>query len=414
VSRVVPWVERHGARLAWSSWVLAVLFVAVTVGLALSIPGSSLPASEEGVDAVFAVVFLSFSTVGALVASRRPGNAIGWLFAAFGLAGISIGLTSQWALHSLYAPGSPLPAGPEAAWVAWALGRLLLPPLVLVLLLFPNGRLPGPGWRGVPWLLGVALTLLILGGALTPGQLDNLRSVRNPLGLEGAGDVLGALEPLGLALAVGLLLAAATSLVLRFRSSRGSERQQLKWFVAGAAVAAVLFGGVLASTLSESVRDSEQVTAVSDVLVAIAFIALPVTAGVAILRHRLYDIDVVINRTLVYGALTATLALAYLGSVLLLQLAVRPLTEDSDLAIAGSTLAVAALFGPARRRIQETVDRRFYRRKYDVARTLEQFSAGLRKEVELDALDAELRAVVGDTMQPAHVSLWLRAPEAGR
>jgi hypothetical protein len=409
---VGDWVERRGVRMAWSVFALTALLQVATISLALSIPESSLPPSErgEGFGPVFPFVYLAFSTVGALVASRRPGNAIGWLFAAFGLVGVSVGFVGHWALHSLYTPDSPLPAGAEAAWLGAILGSLLVLPLVLVLLLFPDGRLAAAGWRSVAWLAGVGALSTAVGRALDPGRLDNLTSVRNPLGVEGAGGVFGALSTIGVALTVGLLVAAATSLALRLRRSRGRERQQLKWFATGAAVAAVLFGGVLATTLSASLRDSAEVTAVTDVVVALAFVALPVSAGVAILRHRLYDIDVVINRTLVYGALTATLAGAYVATVLLLQVVLRPVTEESGLAVAGSTLAVAALFRPARRRIQGLVDRRFYRRKYDAARTIQDFSTRLRDEVDLVALNAELRGVVAETMQPAHVSLWLRNP----
>jgi hypothetical protein len=194
------------------------------------------------------------------------------------------------------------------------------------------------------------------------------------------------------------LIASATSLVLRFRRSHGIERQQIKWVAAASVVLVVSF-------LMWEVWEG---------MAPLGILTMVVAAGIAILRYRLYDIDVVINRTLVYGALTATLALAYLGGVLLLQLALRPLTESSNLAIAGSTLGVAALFRPARARIQEVVDRRFYRRKYDAQRTLEAFSTRLRDQLDLGALHSELSAVVSETLQPAHVSLWLRAPQARR
>jgi hypothetical protein len=210
---------------------------------------------------------------------------------------------------------------------------------------------------------------------------------------------------MGFAMMIAGMFAAAASLVIRFRRSRGEERQQLKWVTAAAALFVVIF-----------VTPSDQIAG-DDVGFATLLVGLLIIAGavaIAMLRYRLYDIDVVINRTLVYGALTATLAAAYLGGVLLLQLALRPLTESSNLAIAGSTLAVAALFRPARSRIQHAVDRRFYRRKYDAQRTLEAFSARLRDQVDLGALNSELSAVVTETLQPAHVSLWLRASEAGR
>jgi hypothetical protein len=375
--------------------------------VALSIPGSALPTGENGadVDLTFGLIYLAFTAIGALIVSRRPRNAIGWLFGVFGLIGAGIGLASAWALHSLYAPGSALPAGPEAAWVGTVLGALLVSPLVLVLVLFPDGHLPGRAWRAVLWLLALDVVLLLVSRAFAPGPLDNIQSVSNPLGVEGGVGPLDAVGGLGLVLGVALLAAAAVSMVLRFRRSRGLEREQIKWFAAGAVVGALLFGGVLTSSLSESLRNSEQATAVTDVLVAIGFVALPISAGIAILRHRLYDIDVVINRTLVYAALTATLAAAYIGSVLLLQLLLSP---GSDIAIAGSTLAVPALFRPLRTRIQKLVDRRFFRSRYDAAVTLAGFGARLRDEVELESVSSELRGVVRQTMQPAHVSLWLR------
>ena len=223
----------------------------------------------------------------------------------------------------------------------------------------------------------------------------------NPIGV--SSPLVDLLQGLAvLALLIGVFGSSA-SLIVRFRRSRGEQRQQMKWLaLAGAVAAATLpIAVVLWDVIGETAANGA---------IMLSVLGLPVATGVAILRYRLYDIDVVINRTLVYGALTATLALAYLGSVLLLQLALRPLTESSNLAIAASTLAVAALFRPARTRIQEAVDRRFYRRKYDAARTLERFGTRLRDQVALDNLSGELRTVVAETMQPAHVSLWLRTP----
>ena len=236
---------------------------------------------------------------------------------------------------------------------------------------------------------------MMVGFAFTPGEFEDLPAV-NPLGL---GDPLGTAAEvangLGFLLLVVGTLTAIASIVVRFRRSRGIERQQLKWVTVGAALLPL-----------------SQVPS-GDLGYAGLLLGALVVAGavaVAMLRYRLYDVDVVINRTLVYGALTAMLAAFYLGSVLLLQVLLRPLTEESNLAIAGSTLAVAALFRPARTRIQAVVDRRFYRHRYDAARTLESFGTRLRDQVALDNLSAELRTVVAETMQPAHVSLWLRAP----
>jgi hypothetical protein len=275
----------------------------------------------------------------------------------------------------------------------------------------------------VLWLGVAALVLSVLGSAFDPGRLDvdSAVPVDNPFGIGGPmAGVWPVLSRAGDVLAGIAFVLAAASLVVRFRRSRGVERQQLKWFAYVGLLAATGLAVAMAQVLFGVQPGEDAGGGWLEVLGAVGWftalaaivIGIPLATGMAILRHRLYDIDVVINRTLVYGALTATLAGAYLGSVLLLQLALGPLTEDNGLAIAGSTLGVAALFRPARASIQELVDRRFYRRKYDAAHTIERFGAHVRDEVELDALSSELRAVVAETMQPAHLSLWLR--EAAR
>jgi hypothetical protein len=275
----------------------------------------------------------------------------------------------------------------------------------LLILLFPTGRPPSPRWNLLIWVVGVAVAAYVVGTLLNPGPLYFFEDVRNPLGVEAWEEVI---EPVVELVGGPFLLttvAAVVALIMRFRRASGVEREQLKWLVY---VAALLVAFTPVMVLTGESETKVGGILVSDFIYGLMIGALPLAIGAAILRHRLYDIDVVINRTVVYGALTATLAGAYIGMVLLLQLALSPLTEDSDLAIAGSTLAVAALFRPARRRIQHLVDRRFYRRKYDAARTLERFGARLRDEVELGALSADLRNVVTETMQPVHVSLWLR------
>ncbi len=246
------------------------------------------------------------------------------------------------------------------------------------------------------WLTLIGAIGVFCHEAFSPGRLSGFPR-DNPFGLGGAGGELAEALAFSYALVTIAFLAAAASVVVRLRRASGDERQQLKWL---ASAGVLVFVGVLTTNLNLVGGDAFPIF--------VGQIAVAVAVGVAILRYRLYDIDVVINRTLVYGALTATLAGTYLGSVLLLQLALSGVTANNSLAVAGSTLAVAALFQPARRRIQATVDRRFYRHKYDAARTIEAFGAHLRDEVDLDALALELRAVVGETMQPAHVSLWIR------
>jgi hypothetical protein len=253
----------------------------------------------------------------------------------------------------------------------------------------------------VLWLALTGIGLIVVGYALRPGPLDDpFDSVSNPLGV-GSFDLMDALTGFGWMFMAASVALAALAMSRRLRRSHGLERQQLKWLALAAAIA----GAAIVADAFSYFAGVDGIEQPRQVVLALGFCVFPVAAGAAILRYRLYDIDVVINRALVYAALTAVLAAAYVASVLLLQVLLSP---SSGFAVAGSTLAVAALFGPARRRIQELVDRRFYRRKYDVQQTLESFSARLRDEVDLDALSAELHAIVMNTMQPSHASLWIR------
>ena len=382
-------------RLAWG--LCATCFVLTATGLAfVALNDGAQQVNTLGspeFDALFSVVYLAFPVVGALIASRQPRNAIGWLFLVTGLGrGIDYAFLG-YATHTLVeAPGS-LPGGAIAglladlAWVPSLLGGT-----ALLFLLFPSGRLPSRRWRPVVWLIGMVTLAFVAGTALKSGPLYYFPGVDNPLGVEDAATTV-VVDGAGVA-AIGLILLAVGSLVMRFRRSRGQERQQLKWLVYAASL---LFLSTPIQPLLES--------AISDVLFAVLISLIPIAVGIAILRHRLYDIDLVIRRTLVYGALTATLGAAYLGSVLLIGLAVG----ESGFAVAVSTLAVAALFRPALTRIQAVVDRRFYRRRYDATRTLEAFGSRLRDELDLEMLTADLRDVVRETVQPAQVSLWLRS-----
>jgi hypothetical protein len=345
---------------------------------------------------VDAAWLVAFAVVGALVASNRPRSPIGWMLGA-----IPAMLALIFAGESLWfdaarahggRPGMPADLGLWLANCAWVPAVLLM--LVFVPLLFPTGRPPSPRWRLVGWAAAAGGVLMFAAEAFAPGPLENYDWIDNPL----AGSWLpGWFSGLGFALWCATSLAAAASVVVRFRRSHGAEREQLKWFTAAVAqlVAAFVVSFSLSSVVGEDVGWG---------IIAVALLGVPVAVAIAILRHRLYDIDVVINRALVYGALTATLGATYLALVLLIGLAVG----RSGFAVAVSTLAVAALFGPARAGIQGAVDRRFYRRKYDAQLTLEAFAARLRDEVALDALESELRGVVTSTMQPAHVTLWLR------
>ena len=398
-------------RLGWFLWALALPFWAAS--FFFTVLNRFTPAIENEPPVVlglwFVLLFLAFSTVGALVVSRQPGNAIGWILCAIGFIGPLGGTADGYAVYGLATKPDSLPEPEIAAWLsAWVAGANVLGLLAFILLLFPAGRLPSRRWRAAVWVNGFAFLLVLLWG-FEPGPLAGFGplEVTNPFGLERTGGVFGALGVAGFCLMLGVAVAGLSSLVLRFRVVRGDERQQVKWlaYAAGLVCAAFLAGPVVWS--APSLPDWVWMA-----MFLLGFSATPAAIGIAILRYRLYDIDLVINRTLVYGSLTALLAGAYFGLVLLFQLALGPATEGNELAVAISTLAVAALFRPARRRIQGLVDRRFYRRKYDAERTLERFGARLRNEVELERLAADLRAVVSETVQPAHVSLWLK--EAGK
>jgi hypothetical protein len=385
-------------RVAWTLSLLAIAGLAFSLVFAL--------VTETGefdlVIVAFASFVLAFSTVGALVASRQPRNALGWVMCAMALAFVIGGIAVIYTDYSLDAKSS-LPGESLFAWLGnWSWGVAIGLPAFL-LLLFPYGRLPSPRWRIAAWGAACGTLLLPAGVALRPGALPDT-SIDNPIGIPGTAGLMEALESIGVLLIVMSTVASAVSVIVRFRRSRGEERQQLKWLAYAAAVVAACLA---ASIPLEATGRHDQL---SNFLVTQSLTFIPVCIGIAILRYRLYDIDVIVNRTLVYGALTALLAAIYLALVVFLQ-GVIPAADDSDLTIAGSTLAVAALFRPLRSRVQGFIDRRFYRKKFDAQRTLEAFSASLREDVDLDHLSADLLKVVRDTMQPVHASLWLRRSE---
>src|SRR5215207_7960611 len=403
------------AWLAWSLWALSLTFVIVwALFRFLNSP------TPTGVDQAplplevwVLLVFVLFTTIGALVASRQPKNTIGWIFCAMGLFSTSSVASGQYAIYAVVSSPGSLPRGGTAAWLeAFFGGPIIITMFALLLLLFPDGRPPSHRWRAALWLDLIAAVLLFV-GSFKPGPMEaSSLNVANPFGIEKIGALLNALSYVALYLALAGTAVGAVSLMVRMRRSRAQERQQIKWFAfAGAIMCAVLATGPLLWFLS---RSSPAVTLIWPVLFISAVSTIPVATGIAILRYRLYDIDVLINRTLVYGALTATLAAIYFGDIVLLQRVFVVLTgEKSTLAVVASTLLIAALFTPLRRRIQWFIDRRFYRKKYDTRKTLEAFSAKLRNETDLEALSGDLVGVVRETMQPAHVSLWLR-PDALR
>ena len=380
-----------------AAWTLLAIYVALAAGAAALVVFQGASA-----DAMGALGFAGFAGVGAVIALRRSDNAVGWLLLAIAIAFAS-GETGK-----DYVQAASNPARVAVAWTtSWSEYTWFGLAVVYLPLLFPHGRLPSRRWRPAVWLGGGGLALGAVGSALTPGPLE-LREgsrIENPLGVHGgAPEALGQIATI---IQVVAVVVAAASIVIRFRRARGVERQQLKWFAYVSFLATLcLFVALVCSSLGGDAPLLRGL-AIAGWLAGLALVGvgLPAATGLAILRHRLYDVDVVIRRTLVYGALTATLGVTYLLLVLLVGLAVG----QSGLAIAAATLAVAALFQRARARIQRAVDRRFYRRRYDAQQTLEAFSTRLRDELDLDPLSHELRGVVGETLQPAHVSVWLRS-----
>jgi hypothetical protein len=393
-------VRKSSTVVAWS--LLAIYAAGLAWTAALAIPNGSVARDPAGV--LYLLDFTAFMVVGALIVARRPGNAIGWLFSAVGLLALGLSLASEYTEYGYVTLPGALPGAILAAWyLGWGAYPLFILTFTFTLLLFPTGRLPSPGWRPIAWLAAIDLAVVTILAALRPTLTvgHDERAIANPIGIRGLPHPeQGAVGAVLTGLFTVVSLAACAALVVRFRRARGEERQQLKWFAYAATLMVIssVVGGML-------------FPAGGDVGAGITIALLPVAAGIAILRYRLYDIDRLINRTVVYGLLTAILGLGYAGAVLILGQVFGGVTEDPpSWAVAGATLAVAALFQPARRHIQQVVDRRFNRRKYDMAQTIEAFSARLRDEVDLDTLSAELLGVVDQTMQPAKASLWLRPP----
>src|SRR5918993_2179866 len=403
--RTAPW-------LAWSLVGLSVVLLMGGIALARTTrsPEVELPYGSVG-DAGYVVLalatVLTFTVVGAIVSSRHPRNPIGWIFSTVGLVTGLDALTHGYTQFWLASGRGSRSFGETAAWFgtwAWIFQTVAL---TFLLLLFPDGRLLSPRWRPAAWCAGLGISGFVVSYALDAGPLADFPEVVNPYGVDSP--LVRIVGIAGAVLLVGSMVASAISLIVRARRAGRVERQQMKWLAyGGAVVVGLIFVAGLISIWS--VRVSIAVT-------NLALLGLPLFTGVAVVRYRLYDIDFLINRTLVYGALTATLALVYFGSVATAQAIFRTFTgqeEQPQLAIVVSTLVIAALFTPLRRRIQSFIDRRFYRRKYDVRKTLEAFSSTLRDETDLEALREDLVGVVGETMQPAHVSLWLRADTASK
>ena len=408
----VPVSDRTLGRLSRAP-VRTLLWTLVAVGAAavafLLISGLGRP-TVRGVDGVtvadltFIVAFGSFLPLGAFIAGRRPENPIGWVMAVMGFSIVLSDAMTEYAVRGLLLDPGSLPGAATVGWLSGIVGIPGIGFLSFLMLLFPTGRLPSPRWRWVARGAVLDLVVLFIGSA----ALWPVRGARLILSDESADQffIPGVLNAAWIGMILFGLL-GLISLIVRFRSSAGTERQQLK---AMAFVASVLTVFVTLEVLvfdAVGIKDEGFRTA-SETVLNLAVAGIPVTVALAILRYRLYDIDRVINRTLVYGVLTAILVGVYVGMVFGFQALLASVTAESDLAVAASTLAVAGLFRPVRTRVQRFIDHRFYRRRFDAQRTLETFSGRLRDEVDLTSLSSQLTRVVADTMQPAHVSLWIK------
>ena len=397
---------RAAAWLAWIMWALSLALTVLSLWLLiLNLSHPNVPVYLYWAEDTLLAV--GYSTVGAVAASHRPRNPVGWVLCSIGLSWGVAHLTSEYATYALLAVAGSLPAGEVAAWIyswVWVPG---LGFIVFLPLLFPSGRLPSPRWRPFAWLSVLLVAAGTTMAAISPGPGVGL-SVQNPFGMESLPDLNEELQ----ALMFVLIFVASASLVGRLHHARGVERQQIKWV----AYAGALGGGASLPTYTvlEAV-DLPWLHMVGYVASLVGILGVPTAVGIAILRYRLYGIDILINRTLVYGSLTAMLVVVYFGGIVVMQRFFVLLTgEKSTLAVVASTLLIAALFTPLRRRIQSFIDKRFYRSKYDAAKTLEAFSIKLKDETDLDMLSDNLTSVVRETMQPAHVSLWLRPESASQ
>jgi len=395
----------HSGVLAWALAGLTVLTLAAGFWLAelvWSTGWEPRPSNPIAIVGAIILVTVSAATVGAFLASRRPRHPVGWLLLGVGLT-LNLSLLVQaYVKYGLLARPGSLPGARYLAGFTDSTVPIWLSCAGFVLLLTPTGSLPSPRWRWWARVAAVAPVVVVLGSVVQPDPLaPDYRG--NPLAIPALGRVLVVPAVAGVVVVLVSLLVGAGSLVVRFRRARGVERQQLRWLAYAAALAA----GLLLVALAAGVLAKDEVVTAS---LALGVALLPLATGAAILRYRLYDLDRIISRTLAYGLLTVLLGGGYAAVVLVLG---QLLGQDSSLVVAGATLAVAAVFQPARRRVQAMVDRRFNRRRYDAARTIAAFSARLRDELDLDTLSAEVLAVVEQTMQPTQARLWLRAPHEG-
>ena len=401
--------QRTASWVAWSLCGLSLVLTGTGIGLLilLNLSYQGVPIYAYWVDAT--AIAVSFSLVGAVIASRRPEHPVGWLFCTIGVLAAVDHLCGEYATYALLRPSDAVLAGEAAAWVRAWIWTITGGLGVFLLLLFPDGRLPSERWKYLAWLNAVVAVGGAVALAFSPGPIDGLGPIRNPLGILPDGSTsMVSVVTLVEVLQAGIALAATASPFVRLRHARLEQRQQIKWFAY--AVTILIIGRLLATPATEALGTG-WTSSVGFAIYVIGIMGVPLAVGIAILRHHLYDIDLIIRRTLVYGSLTVLLAAVFFGSVALTGAIFDAITlreHQPQLVIVVTTLAIAALFNPLRRRIQMFIDRRFYRSRYDANKVLETFSARLRNETDLDWLTRELVGVVGRTMQPAHLSLWLR------
>ena len=412
---------RRRAATATASFAFCVALFAFSVAFGVLSPDAKQSGSWSGgglwIAGALVVTIVTYPAAGWLIAARRPANPIGWLLLAIG-ASWGAAATSTYSDYTLKLHHD-LPGGALVAVIGSA---CWLPAIgitgTFLLLLFPDGHLPGHRWRYVAWVSAGAMVVALLYLIFRPGSLADAGypGVRNPLGVDAVRPLLAA-GWLAILVGVAMMVASAASLVVRYRRAQGPERQQIKWLAAAAAGVAAVYAVVvpLGAYVDPTSQHTPAWLSAAQSVSLLSFGLMPVAIVIAVLRYRLYEIDVIIRRTLVYAALVAVLAALYLGGVTLVGGLLRTVTGGSGaIGVTISTLAVAAAFQPLRARIQRAVDHRFYRSRYDAALTLDRFSGRLRERVDIDAVSGEVVDVVRHTLQPAHVSLWLRTPEAGR
>jgi len=401
--------HRTAARLAvalWAIFLLLHLAGTILAFLARSYPDSILPLFSRVL--LYFPQIMAFLTIGALIAARQPRNPIGWLFLAGGFVDACGQFAEGYWRYALFVQPGVLPVGELMLWVNVRPYSIETIFTTLLILLFPSGRPLSRRWSVVGWfaILGGLINQAAL--AFLPGPLDLSVSINNPLGLSGAAPFLQFCADLGNDMQLLGVLGALLSLIVRLRRAHGIERQQLKLLAYALAIYAVTLGPIV--YLATSSGEPSPILNIFFVLQAFAAVFVAVAAGIAILRYQLWNIDIIIRRTLVYSLLTLALGLVYLGCIVVSRALVAPVIGGSELAIVASTLAIAALFNPLRRRIQNLIDKRFYRRKYDAAKVLAAFGQTVRDETDLERLSAAMLNVVDATMQPEFVGLWLREP----